>query len=106
MMIHSLIARYSLLYSDESFVGIDKISFDEVTATGGLKATRDIPLSTVLLTATSSMSSDIVSGGGHSIVESTKKQKEPLGTRMVLGPIRFINHDCSPNCQASAMIKT
>ena len=88
-----------MLYSLDSFVGIDKISFDYEFATGGLKATRDIPALTVLLTATSSMSSDLVEGGGHSVIEPNGKQKGPVGPRLILGPIRFVNHDCKPNCQ-------
>ena len=96
---YSLLGRYSLLYSSDSFVGIEKISFDYKSATGGVKATRDIPALTVLLTATSSMSSDLVEGGGHSVIEPNGKQKGPVGPRLILGPIRFVNHDCKPNCQ-------
>ncbi|KAI0321618.1 hypothetical protein OF83DRAFT_1050933 [Amylostereum chailletii] len=45
------------------------------------------------------MSSDLVPAGGFSVVQSSSRQNGPHGPRMILGPFRFVNHDCNPNCQ-------
>ncbi|KAF8803051.1 hypothetical protein BYT27DRAFT_7044026, partial [Phlegmacium glaucopus] len=34
-----------------------------------------------------------------SIITSSQRQKGEVGPRLILGPFRFANHDCSPNCQ-------
>jgi len=50
------------------------------------------------------MSLDLVENGQMiSVVESSAAQKGPRGSRLILGPFRFVNHDCEPNCQVSAM---
>ncbi|KAI0310748.1 hypothetical protein OF83DRAFT_1030271, partial [Amylostereum chailletii] len=51
------------------------------------------------------MSSDLVPTGGLSIIQSSLKQKGPRGPRMILGPFRFVNHDCDPNCHVGYIAK-
>jgi hypothetical protein len=99
----SLLSRYDLLYSEESPVRLDKVSFDGVTISAGLKATTKILASWPILSTSSSMSSDLISGylKSISIIESAPEQKGPLGPRLILGPLRFANHDCQPNTQVS-----
>jgi hypothetical protein len=49
------------------------------------------------------MSCDIIPAELHSIsvIMSNPDQKGPLGPRLMLGPLRFANHDCQPNAQVS-----
>jgi hypothetical protein len=99
----SLLSRYDLLYSEESPVGLDKVSFDGSTISAGLRAKRKIEASCPILSTSSSMSSDLIPGSYRSIsvIESGPEQKGPLGPRLMLGPLRFANHDCEPNTQVS-----
>jgi hypothetical protein len=39
------------------------------------------------------------SDGVISVISAHRSQKGPKGNRLILGPFRFANHDCSPNCQ-------
>jgi hypothetical protein len=99
----SLLTRYDLLYSQESPVRLDKVSFDGNTISAGLKAKIKIPASCPILSTSSSMSSDIIPPhlGSISVIMSAHDQKGPLGPRLMLGPLRFANHDCQPNTQVS-----
>ncbi|KAF8059086.1 hypothetical protein FPV67DRAFT_1427193 [Lyophyllum atratum] len=47
------------------------------------------------------MSSDILpdTQTGISVIQSSSTQLPPLGHRLLLGPLRLVNHDCSPNTQ-------
>src|SRR4051812_6139431 len=54
----SLLSRYSLLYSEESPVRLEKVSFDEKNISAGLKATRHIPAASPILSACGSMSAN------------------------------------------------
>lgn len=49
------------------------------------------------------MSSDLIPEHlrGISVIVSSPDQKGPLGPRLMLGPLRFANHDCRPNTQVS-----
>lgn len=103
LTLSSLLTRYDLLYSEESPVHLDKVSFDGNTISAGLKAKFKIPASCPILSTSSSMSSDIIPAHLHSIsvIMSAPDQKGPLGPRLMLGPLRFANHDCQPNTQVS-----
>jgi hypothetical protein len=94
----SLLCRYSLLYSHNQ-VSLEKVAFSgEISA--GLRATSRIPTGTYLLTTCSSMAEDLSQGGGFSVIESSESQLGPVGPRVLLGPLRFANHDCKqPTCQ-------
>jgi hypothetical protein len=89
------------LYSEESPVGLDKVSFDGITISAGLRAKRRILASSPVLSTSSSLSSDLIPGHLRSIsvIESGSGQKGPRGPRLMLGPLRFANHDCQPNTQ-------
>ena len=99
----SLLHRYDILYSQDSPVVLAKVSFDSQTIAVGLKARKRIPAACPILSTSTSMSSDLISPGVHavSIIESGPGQKGPQGSRLMLGPLRFANHDCAPNCQVS-----
>lgn len=56
----SLLWRYDLLYSENSPVHLDKVSFDGDTISAGLKAKIKIPASCPILCTSSSMSSDVI----------------------------------------------
>ncbi|KAH9978370.1 hypothetical protein BJV77DRAFT_956461 [Russula vinacea] len=52
------------------------------------------------------MSLDQVGEQGPSIIEATSSQIPPSAPRLILGPFRFVNHDCEPNSQISAIANT
>jgi len=62
-----------------------------------------IPASSPILSTSSSMSRDIIPShlSSISVIMSAPDQKGPLGPRLMLGPLRFANHDCQPNTQVS-----
>ena len=71
----------------------------------GLRAKVAIPAASFIIASCSSMAQEVTSGpGGLSYIESTPGQLGPKGARMLLGPLRFANHDCNPNCQVYALI--
>ena len=82
---------------------LDKVSFDGTIISVGLKARIKIPASLPILSTSSSMSSDLIPAHRHSIsvIASSHDQKGPAGPRLMLGPLRFANHDCNPNTQVS-----
>ena len=84
-------------------MGLSKVVYDgEIGA--GLKAKSFISEGTLLLTVGGSMAVDEWGGGDSVSVIIPKAGDETLGPiakRLILGPFRFANHDCSPNCQAS-----
>ena len=67
----------------------------------GLKARRLIPAGYPILSTSTSLSQDVIPGQmvGISVAEATQGQKGPKGPRLMVGPLRFVNHDCKPNCQ-------
>jgi len=100
----SLLYRYSLIYSSDSSVGILKMTHNRQNATFGLKAKRLLPAGSYIMETCSSMSLDLASESGPSVIESTLGQSGPLGPRLILGPFRLVNHDCKPNAQVSALL--
>ena len=68
----------------------------------GMVAVKDIPAGIFIIETCSCMSRDVVKLSGPSIVKSCPGQLGPSGNRSVLGPFRFINHDCNPNAQVRA----
>ena len=89
--------------SKESPVRLEKVSFESGVVAAGLKACKPIGGSMPILATCSSMSSDIVKNSKNviSVVLSSSCQRGPQGPRLILGPFRFANHDCNPNCQVS-----
>src|SRR4029077_3829079 len=100
----SLLYRYSLLYSSGSSVRIIKVSHTGQEASFGLKATHPIPAGTFIMETCSSMSLDCTSTPGPSVIEAASNQLGPIGPRLILGPFRFVNHDCKPNAQVSFLL--
>ncbi|KAF8151904.1 hypothetical protein BJ912DRAFT_869433, partial [Pholiota molesta] len=41
-----------------------------------------------------------------SVIRSLACQDGKVGDRLILGPFRFANHDCSPNCQIMPIVKS
>jgi len=86
-------------YTSAGIVCLDKVQFGSQIALG-LKAKIRIEPFTVILSTCSSMSSDILDGErAISVINSSARQKGVVGPRLILGPFRFANHDCDPNCQ-------
>ncbi len=97
----SLLYRYSLMYSSGSCAKILKVTHTCKKATFGLKATCSIPSGSFIMETCSSMSYDLASNPGPSIIEPALMQLGPQGPRLILGPFRLVNHDCKPNAQVS-----
>jgi hypothetical protein len=96
---HSLLIRYALLHSRFSSIKVNKFLYDgDIVA--GLECTKTIPAHTYILTSGGSMSSDNYGqAGGLSVILSSTGQLGPPNERLMLGPVRFANHECMPNCQ-------
>jgi hypothetical protein len=97
----SLLFRYSLLYSSGSSVRILKVTHTTQSASFGLKTTRLISPGEFIMETCSSMSLNSISTSGPSIIQPSSQQLGPNQPRLILGPFRFVNHDCSPNSQVS-----
>ncbi|KAJ6531321.1 hypothetical protein B0H19DRAFT_475950 [Mycena capillaripes] len=97
VLVH-MILRYKLLYSPESNVGLEKVIFGDGPVSGGLRARSAIRAGTYLLHACGSLSSNRHKPG-HATIEATTQQLGPTGSRLILGPLRFVNHDCNANSQ-------
>ncbi|KAJ7137683.1 hypothetical protein C8R44DRAFT_765939 [Mycena epipterygia] len=92
------ILRYKLLYSPDSNVQLEKVVFGDGPISGGLRARSSIRAGAYLLYACGSLSSNRHKPG-HATIEATTQQLGPTGSRLILGPLRFVNHDCTPNSQ-------
>ena len=92
--------------SKGSPIQLEKVSFESGVVAAGLKACKPIGGSTPILATCSSMSSDVIENGKDviSVVLSNSCQKGVQGPRLILGPFRFANHDCDPNCQVSPCV--
>ena len=92
-----------MAYTAPKTIRVEKVQFHQEPGSGiacGVRAIADIDAFVVILATCSSMSSNIVPGRqGVSIIASSPRQKGEVGPRLILGPFRFANHDCSPNCQ-------
>jgi hypothetical protein len=96
----SLLLRYNILYSQESLVRLEKVSFEQGKIVAGLKASKDIPPVTPILATCASMSVDsITEGRAISTIETSSRLKRDTAHRAILGVFRFANHDCDPNSQ-------
>ena len=97
-----------MTYTSPNPISVEKVQFHLEHGSSiacGLKAMVDIDAFVVILAACGSMSSNIVPGrSGVSIITSSPRQKGEVGPRLILGPFRFANHDCSPNCQVCMLI--
>lgn len=102
----SLLGRYDILYSSDSPVILEKTSFVQGKVCMGLKARQTIPAGCPILSTSTSLSKDVVpeDRGGISVIEGSRGQKGPMGPRLMLGPLRFANHDCKPNCQVGVKL--
>ncbi|KAF9534092.1 hypothetical protein CPB83DRAFT_805179 [Crepidotus variabilis] len=100
-----LAARYHVLLHDPSrCVTLEKVEFEHGRISAGLKSTRDIEAGMILLPLCSSMSSDCVKDRkAISVIQAGPKNRGPQGPRLILGPFRFANSDCNPNCQFMAI---
>lgn len=103
---YSLLLRYNVLFSGDSPVRLDKVSFDGHEMDGGLKAIEVIPAGIPILATASSTASDVIPDQttGISIIETHPCQIQPVGVRLLLGAFRFANHDCNPNCQVKGKV--
>lgn len=92
-----------MTYTSPNPICVEKVQFHLEPGSSiacGLKAMANIEAFVVILAACSSMSSNFVRGRpGVSIITASPRQKGEIGPRLILGPFRFANHDCSPNCQ-------
>jgi hypothetical protein len=79
---------------------LQKVCFDGGSISAGLVACCNIAAATVILSTCGSMSSDGSDVGGFSVIQPSSAQLGPQEPRIILGPFRFANHDCQPNCQA------
>ncbi|EGO05401.1 hypothetical protein SERLA73DRAFT_69013 [Serpula lacrymans var. lacrymans S7.3] len=52
------------------------------------------------------MSADLNFETDHSVILASQNQLGPKGSRLILRPFRFANHDCNPNCQIYLVKKT
>ena len=102
----SLLYRYSLLYSSGSSITILKVSHTCQKATFGLKAIQAIPDGMYIMETCSSMSLNIASNPGPSIIEAAPSQLGLPGPRLILGPFCLVNHDCKPNAQVSFLLRS
>lgn len=88
------------MYACGSNIQLEKVVFGDGPISGGLRARTTIRAGAYLLYACGSMSSNRHKPG-HATIEATTQQLGPTGSRLILGPLRFVNHDCNPNSQAS-----
>jgi hypothetical protein len=91
------------MYSEYSYVRVDKVRLVSDQFSGGLRASRFIPACQIILTTCTSMACDAAtpSMGGLSVIKPNRSNLGEKTPRLILGPFRFGNHDCKPNAQVS-----
>jgi hypothetical protein len=102
MTFYSLLLRYALLHSIHSLIKINKVTYGgQINA--GLECTKFILAATYILTADGSMSFDDFNTGidGLSVILCDSRQLGLKNEHLILGPLRFANHECKSNCQVS-----
>jgi hypothetical protein len=97
---HSLLLCYALLHSVRSSIKITKVTFGDQIGMS-LMCTKFILALTYILTTSASMSSDNFGAGGLSVILHGSGQLGLENECLILGPLRFANHECKPNCQVS-----
>jgi hypothetical protein len=87
--IFSLLHRYDLLYSIDSLVVLEKVSFNESTISLELKAQHAIPAGCPILSTSTSMSSNLILARLHgiSVIKSVKGQNGLMKPQLMLGPL-------------------
>lgn len=98
---NSICVRYLILARPCSLVKLGAVQFPGNTKlTSGLYSKQNISACVEILETCSSMCLDDCRWG-NSIIMSTSTQIGPPRERIILGPLRFANHDCNPNCQVT-----
>ncbi|KAF8496370.1 hypothetical protein F5888DRAFT_1804059 [Russula emetica] len=97
-IIKHLLLRYALLHSIHSSIKVDKVTLGG-RINAGLTCTKLIPAPTYILTSSGSMSLDDFGTGGLSVIMRGFGQLGPEKEHLILGPLRFVNHECKLNCQ-------
>ena len=92
--------RYGLLRQRGSRVGVRKASIaGEVQA--GLIALANIEEGELIFEVVGVMSEDDYNGETFSVIRPHRSQACGFGRRILVGPLRFANHSCSPNASVS-----
>jgi hypothetical protein len=89
------------MHMPTSAVALCKVTHTGKEASFGLRARRDILAWSCIKETCSSMSLDAVTDRGPSIIQAARAQIPPHQPGLILGPFRFVNHDCDPNSQVS-----
>ncbi len=90
------------MYLPTIAVGLVKVSFDGKRVSSSMKVRHEIPVGVVIKETCSLMSLDKALTSGISVIQGSGNQLGPEVPRLILGPFRFVNHDCNPNAQVGA----
>jgi hypothetical protein len=110
----SLSIRYHLMFAEDSNITLKRVKFGSgLPVCFGMRAKKDIPSSVAILRTATNVAADDpyrFDRKGTHIPERVKlsviKPHHGMKTsdsspRIMLGPLRFVNHDCNPNAEVS-----